>query len=377
MLSSSSLTESSRGVAPGPSDFEVSIFGPGKGEALAVHLGGGDWITVDSCNDQVTREHPVLSYLSSIGVEPASQIRLVVGTHAHDDHIAGISELFAAASSATFIVSSAVTSPEFFATMEADADIEGQIRQTIRAEYRAVMEEVERRGRSNGLKPMKRALEQLTLWSREAVEDLPAARVLALSPSDEAVTRSLQLLAQGSAKASQRRRLSAGDPNEFAVALWIEVGNVYAVLGADLLKGPRGCGWQAVLATHNRNRRASLIKVPHHGSPNAHHAGLWSELLTDDVVSVLAPYRAGRTPRPSLEDVERICSLSMAAYSTASPKLPAQPDSVRRIRTALTGIATNVREPHGRAGHVRARWASGASQWDVETFEPARKLSAG
>jgi len=30
---------------------EVSIFGPGKGESVLIHLGNGKWIMIDSCID--------------------------------------------------------------------------------------------------------------------------------------------------------------------------------------------------------------------------------------------------------------------------------------------------------------------------------------
>ena len=68
--------ESTIHTAPGADTFEVSIFGPGKGEAVAVHLGGGDWLTVDSCIEQETKVHPVLRYFEGIGVDPSSQVNL-------------------------------------------------------------------------------------------------------------------------------------------------------------------------------------------------------------------------------------------------------------------------------------------------------------
>lgn len=360
---------------PHDAEFEISIFGPGKGEAIAVHLGGGDWITVDSCRDQTTGENAVLTYFSEIGVDPATALRLVVGTHAHDDHIAGISEIYAAACSAQFVTSRAVTSTEFYATLEADADIEKQLRQAVRKEYRKVFTEVESRGKlSDGRRPMLSAWEQRELWSRPETDQHASARVLALSPSEDAVDRSLAILAEGSARADSRRRLSAGDPNEYAVALWVEVGDVAILLGADLVIGPEGCGWKAVLQTHIVETKASIHKVPHHGSPNAHHAPVWSRLLTPDVISLLAPFRAGTNPRPNPSDVSRIVGLSGAAYSTAKVGMPAQGRATRKTQATLAGLALNVREPYGQVGHVRARRDGGDSEWVVEVFAPGLQL---
>jgi len=61
--------------APGPDVIEVSIFGPGKGESVLVHLGQGEWIVVDSCVNQRTREVPALTYLDRIGVDVGTQVR--------------------------------------------------------------------------------------------------------------------------------------------------------------------------------------------------------------------------------------------------------------------------------------------------------------
>ena len=85
---------------PASDVIEVSIFGPGKGESIAVHLGSNQWLIVDSCVDQIDRSNPALRYLESIGVDLSADVRMVVGTHAHDDHIAGISEIFARCESA-------------------------------------------------------------------------------------------------------------------------------------------------------------------------------------------------------------------------------------------------------------------------------------
>jgi beta-lactamase superfamily II metal-dependent hydrolase len=353
----------------------VSIFGPGRGEAIAVHMGAGDWITVDSCVDQTTGKHPLLQYFSATNVEVKTQVRLVVGTHAHDDHLAGISRVFDEAQDAQFVSSAALTSEEFYNQMEADEDIEGQLGISVRSEYRAVYDEVQRRKKlPDGRYPMLKATQERVLWSRPQSPRAPSARVLALSPSDRAIERAQRNLAEGSAKASQRRRLSATDPNEIAVALWIEVGSVAALLGADLLVGPDNCGWKAVLSWHRPTDKASLFKIPHHGSPNADLPAVWSQLLTDDVVSLVAPFRLGVTPRPSPEDAARIVSLSSSAYATAKSRVPTPPKAVKRIRAALSNVAVNVRDPYGQTGHARARRKLDSDDWTVELFEPAHKL---
>jgi len=46
------------GVAPAADEIEVTLFGPGYGEAIAVHLGEGAWLLVDSCIDPESKAPP-------------------------------------------------------------------------------------------------------------------------------------------------------------------------------------------------------------------------------------------------------------------------------------------------------------------------------
>jgi glyoxylase-like metal-dependent hydrolase (beta-lactamase superfamily II) len=183
-----------RSRPPDVGELEVSIFGPGKGEALAVHLGGGDWITVDSCVSQRNQRNALLDYFDAIAVDPVRQVRLVVGTHAHDDHIAGIADLFERAQDATFVCSSAITSEEFLHVVKIDNEVASGVRPSIRNQYERIFAEARRR-RGVGHKPIRRALEGRVLWSGSETKALPRAEVRCLSPSDEAVTRALTDLA--------------------------------------------------------------------------------------------------------------------------------------------------------------------------------------
>ena len=263
-----------------------------------------------------------------------------------------------------------MTTEEFLAgVIEPDADIDELFRKSIRFEYGRILEILEERDPSTA----RRAIEQRLLWSRESSENAPEATVTALSPSDQAVTRAIQVLADGLARVGDRRRLITADPNEFAVALSVSVGNTAVLLGADLPRGPAGCGWKAVLASFSPETLASVFKIPHHGAPNAHHDGVWTQLVDPEVISLIAPYRPGRTPRPSPTDIERIKATSKAVYCSAKPQQPAPSKAVKKARASLTGLATNVRA-WGSAGQVRARRICGATDWDVATFPPAMRL---
>jgi hypothetical protein len=358
---------------------EISIFGPGLGECCLLHVGWNEWVIVDSCIDQRSGVHPALSYLEGIGVDPDA-VRLVVATHAHNDHIAGMASVVASCINAEFVVSAAATKEEFFALMQFDKSISNFVRPSAYSEYRKIQAILGGRACARGGKGVPAytyAVADRPLYKRGAASGSAPACITALSPSDEAITRARTHLAGLFPSADEiQKRLRPPDPNTFSVALWVEVGEVALLLGSDLLRGPgQSCGWSAVLGSSLRpSGRAELFKVPHHGAPNAHHERVWSELLIENPVALIAPYRAGANPRPSAEDADRICHLTDRAYISARPDLPSRSAKVRRAASNLAGIAQNVSELEGTPGQVRARRRISEPDWGIDLVWPAVSL---
>lgn len=195
-----------------------------------------------------------------------------------------------------------------------DKRLSQEVRASAFREYRRAFEIVrERRVARGGKLPLQFAVERRLL-----LETGTGVKVTALSPSDQAHTRSLQALADAFAAAESARKVYRIDPNELAIALWIQAGGKTLLLGADLLRGPTGCGWGAILDFFRPMVKASVYKVAHHGSSNAHHDGIWEQLLEPESVALLAPYRAGRSPVPSPKDRERLWTKSNSTLSTTS-----------------------------------------------------------
>jgi glyoxylase-like metal-dependent hydrolase (beta-lactamase superfamily II) len=100
-------------IPPRLDEIEVSVFGPGFGEAIAVHFGGGQWMIVDSCLSRVTKEPVALDYLEGIGVKLSANVRLVVSTHWHDDHIRGLAKIYEKCESAEFVCAYGLEKDQF------------------------------------------------------------------------------------------------------------------------------------------------------------------------------------------------------------------------------------------------------------------------
>ena len=367
--------------SPALNQIEVSLFGPGFGESLVIHLGGGDWIIVDSC-DAENRDYPApLLYLEALGVNLANSVKLVVATHWHDDHVRGMSNVYRVCKNARFAFPAALTGKEFVKLIELYKGQGGQSPSGV-DEFSYILYDLAKCKR-NGVSRFKRAAADTRLLTNKV--NLGNAQLIAsvdaLSPSDEAVMAGQMAFAnlfEGSKKRS--RRLPAAEPNRTSVALWVRVGEHRLLLGADLetAKGNPKTGWTVILdQSQVIDGKASVFKVPHHGSQNAHDTRVWEELLTTEAVAILTPFWKGDVKLPSNTDEKRIIGMGRDAYITAS-NVQKDPDIKDRVvRDTVAEATRSIRRLHPQAGHVRLRSNLHAPfAWKVELFGGARALTS-
>jgi hypothetical protein len=150
------------------------------------------------------------------------------------------------------------------------------------------------------------------------------------------------------------------------------------LLGADLDRTSHDdAGWGAVVAlAPATSGRATLVKVPHHGSITAHDERMWSELLTPKPDAMLTPWtRAGKRV-PSEEDRRRLCGLApdtVIAGQAGSKATQYNPAVERTLRE----VAISRHAATGRMGHIRARCApSDPGQWRIDPIHDAQRLCA-
>jgi hypothetical protein len=361
---------------PGQDEVEVSIFGPGVGESVVVHLGLGEWLVVDSCIDRRTGEIAALQYLTKLGVNIASAVKLVVLTHWHNDHMIGASKLFKVAESASFVCSGALQTREF-AQLVASSTHErlGEVELPEFAEIIRVLKARRIGGRSASISPMW-AIEGRTLYSRPSSISCGFAQVDALSPSDSAKALThLEFARFLPQYLDSKLTPIALSPNNVAVVIWVRFDNARILLGGDLeeSKDPR-LGWQAIINSKVRDTTpAHVFKIPHHGSANGHSHQTWTTLLVPKPVASLTPYLRGKKKLPAPEDIDRIKNYTPNLLATAPP---GGFNSPRRDRAVERLVSGKIRAMEGRMGHVRLRWSSTASvpAPTVELFSIATRL---
>jgi hypothetical protein len=362
-----------------PDQVEISLFGPGYGECCLIHVGSGKWIVIDSCVDPSTRVPIALQYLRQLGFDPHLAVVLVIATHWHDDHVRGISKLLEECPNAKFVLSMAMASKEFIAMAKS--------RKKIR--FTRV---------SSGVDEIDKVFADLRTSGRTAIRasaDRPIHNVqgselahgyqsvtTALSPSDKQIEVFFSDLAELMPDVTESEsRCMARSPNHLAVAIWMKIGPVDLLFGADLEEttDPE-TGWSVVVNSSQRPPgRASIFKIPHHGSKNGHRDDVWEKLLTPSPIAILTPYNKGNLSLPRAEDVERIVTFAGQAFSTSH--LKKQKSSTKREamvdRTLKEGgLTITAAEPP--LGQIRLRngGSSDFSNWTTELNGPAFSLKS-
>ena len=342
--------------------FEVTVFGPGYGESIVLHAGHGVWVIVDSCFG-ADGDPSALEYLKRLGLDPNRAVHMVVATHWHDDHIRGMAKLVDACGKATFCCAGALCREEFLAAVDA---LERRHLTVAGSGVRELYQVFSRLART-GSRPTQAVVNRRVLVRK-------ACEVWSLSPDDEALQDFLKAIGSLMPGAGQpKRRIPTLSPNDVAVALWIDTRNFSVLLGSDL--GRRG--WLRILESTERPiGRASVFKVPHHGSENAHEQGVWEQMLVRDPFAVLTPWRRGRGRLPRSRDVQRLRSCTTNAYATAKVHPPSRPTRKRAVDRTIRESGIELRRMPASYGCIRLRRSLEAQgRWRIETFESAFRLT--
>lgn len=352
------------GDAPRADEIEVTVMGPGHGEAVVVHLGDGRWMVVDSCVDSEdeNRQPAPLLYLTALGVNPRDAVKLIVASHWDDDHIQGLGRLVEECPNAIFVCPASLTKREFGRYVERLSTGTRTTQGANVSEFRKVLDLLADRG-------------QTMLRAVPGRQVLTAPLVRTWSPSDYEQDLFLAFVAQDTPGHAQgHRKAVPGSPNLTSIVITIEWPEARVLLGGDMEShNDSRRGWAAVVneATRLGAQKGDLVKIPHHGSHTGHHNSMWADMLIEKPIAVIAPYGRGRldTRPPKSSDVRRIRSLSSNLYQTARHRTSGKKLSPA-MRLALDTGLIRLNDNKVRMGLVRFRKAHG-SAWRSEIFGAA------
>lgn len=357
---------------PDIDEVEVTLFGPGYGECCLIHLGDREWVIVDSCVDKSTGSPAGIQYLDDIGVDSAADVKTIIVSHYHDDHIRGISETLRCCPNARLFTSVALQ----------DATL-----------VKLIMSHNQRLRSESGLKEIDRIFDEMEASHKSGTqrlnfanhnqllmrrENAPDYEVWSLSPSSAQIQKGLLELRAYFDDMEVPVRASPSSPNHFSIVLWVRVEDQTILLGGDLEETKdKNVGWSAIVSNAERpSGKAEVFKVPHHGSKNAHCDDVWSEMLVEDPLAIIAPFTRSKSPPPTRDDIDRIGSLTDQGFITAVPKKSRSKKTFDPVvRRKLREMQIKLRNAEPPIGMVRARKKSGSGNWDIELGGGACHLS--
>lgn len=370
------LAGSNLAIPPGNHEVEVSIFGPGLGESIVVHLTNGEWIVVDSCLETKSGEPMALRYFRAIKVNPSDQVKFVIATHWHDDHIGGLAKLFEECKTAKFVCAAGLKHVDFLSLLTLYKRFT-PIGGSNTSEFEKILSIIKSRRTPRSLVAPEFAQAGMILYERGSEVEV---YIKALSPSSAAVAASMTKIAEKLMPTKDSKRSPAPflRPNDLAIVLTLGIGGSRILLGADLEDdGRAGVGWREIVIRFAGIENGHQgFKIPHHGSANGHNLDVWSKMIASNAWAVITPFDLGKRPLPDETDIERICSLTSFVYLTArkTSKPYRHPDTT--VQNLLRESNITIVEEFPQQGHVRLRRdvTDATNTWCAELFGDACQL---
>jgi hypothetical protein len=225
----------------------------------------------------------------------------------------------------------------------------------------------------------KYASAEKALWKRNGLNGKPPCCITALSPADFAIhLAKIQLRELFPQENITKRDVIAPQPNNVAVVIWIEVGDICLLFGSDLENSlDKRHGWAAIVDSNLRpGGIASVFKIPHHGSKNADLPEVWQKMLIKNPLAVMTPFSKGNISLPTFEDINRIKSRTSEGYITAPPRVK----RVKRpkiVEQFVKDATKSIYQVNSFFGQVRFRvdLKSQPIKWKTELFQSAISLN--
>ncbi len=348
---------------------EITLIGTGGGygESCGIHLGNQEWIVVDSCQNPNTHKSLPLEYLKEIGVNVSSNVKLLVCTHWHDDHILGLSELFKECNSAQLAMATPNDRKKFLFLVGLDhKKITGEASISSTTEFNKCIDIVRNRNSSIMEATPNRLLCENTLSS-----------VYSLSPSDFTISEyDKEISSLITEFGTPTKKIVIKTPNSKSVVLFLKLGDHRALLGTDLeVSSDEREGWLSIL--NNRmnlvsGKKATLFKVSHHGSKNGYHERIWLEMLEKKPVSKLTPWNKS-TKLPDVKMLKIFCGHSDKVYMTSAIINGRPKKRDKRTEKILRRFKHKLREEKFHKGIIRCRidMNNTNATWETNLFDEA------
>lgn len=327
-------------------DFQITLLGTGGGygESVVVKLCDQNWFVIDSCVNPYSKEILPLKYLEDNNVDLENDVKLIVCSHWHDDHIKGLDVLLDKCKNAKFVFAVIEDFPKYLKYLDIDSrDDKGSSSTTTT--FMHCMEIIKSR---KGVIVSAQQDKLLMRIERPRVK----AEVFCLTPTDDMLKRFQQMLPEIFKDAAKSNiRLHPFEPNDIATVLMMEVNGHVAILGGDLEEDAKYRQWTYILdnSVALDGKSFSMIKIPHHGSETGFSERLWTEFACDAVTACMTSFNHGKVHLPMDEMVERYKGLATYLYLTVAntqkiTRGKTLDKAIKKLKPSLTVIPFNYGE---------------------------------
>lgn len=302
-------------IPPKDNELEVTIFGPGYGESIVLHIPQIGWGIIDSCEYKTKNKSIVLplEYLLNITTKPHPQLAFVILTHPHHDHCKGIDRILREYPGGTKRVCryDGDGIREWQAYKNKKDTALKKVIQGLGYAFDSIDKAVESGAHFRRLGEMTTVFnESVNLKGYNSIN----VRMLALSPSAISIQEYTAMLQKAIPGVGQPiLKMDDEGHNLVSVALLLEFGKLQIIFGSDVETGSnKNTGWSGIISNKDSpSLWANLVKVSHHGSENGHNDSAWREFCKKgNPLSLVTPFRKGGVFLPKNSDVDRIKAVS-------------------------------------------------------------------
>lgn len=334
--------------------FRVSLIGTGGGygESVVVQLGANNWIVVDSCVNPITKEPLPLQYLKSLGVDVVSDVKLIICSHWHNDHILGMDSLLDECKSASFAFAITSDKDKFLQFIGLDSRKDKLLAKTSSTDIMARCLEIARKRKTS----VKTIVQDRLLFSLN--ENNLDVKIYALSPSDTVISEFGAEVSEliKDYVPNSNKKIIVRTPNEKCVVLQISLNGHTVILGGDLeISLDNKHGWLCILDNCDciLKNKASLFKIPHHGSENAYEERVWKELFDGNMpIGQLSPFIHGKVCLPTKEMLIKFLETTKHLYITSYDKQNKPKKREKSIEKAIQKFNPTLKEVQYQKGVI-------------------------
>lgn len=308
---------------PSPDEIEITLIGTGGGygEAVVVKLNTNVWAIIDSCINPSTKKPLTIEYLENIGVDVSKEVKYVICTHWHDDHIRGLSTVLEKCKEAKFCMPSVNDKAKFltYVNLEYEKARKGSL--SSLKEFKDCLRIVQER-----LKQPKRLKIDLAIYQADfefQKESSCKIELYALSPSEAVITHFDKELSDLINNFDlSKKSIPEKSANEKSSVLLFKYGSFSAILGADLeVSSKLDEGWFDILNNSEVRKGKSIIyKIPHHGSSNGYNQDIYENLFEQNAILKLSPWNR-RNKLPEAEMLDKYKKHSKEIFITSHVKI--------------------------------------------------------